>query len=83
MFLKKIKSWKALFEFGSEWREEDNMPLDILQKIANIFANADINNCIQEELHVESSEDQMELGLEDLYDNGDEQNKIKVDDCST
>ena len=27
------KSWNALLEFGSKWREEDNMPLNILQKI--------------------------------------------------
>ena len=27
------KSWNALLEFGSKWREEDNMPVNILQKI--------------------------------------------------
>ena len=62
------------------------MPLDILQKIANIFANADINNCIQEEFHVESNKQQMEFSdteSGDFYNNGRGQNKIIVDDCIT
>ena len=66
-----------MLEFGSEWREEDNMPLNILQKIypeetedfttigtladqiitGQLFTNADINNWIQEELHVKSNGD--------------------------
>ena len=69
-----------MLEFGSEWCEEDNMPLNILQKIfqeenedlttigtlvaqigtENLFTNADINNWIQEEFHVESNDEQME-----------------------
>ena len=28
-----MKARNALFQFGSEWREEDNIPLNILQKI--------------------------------------------------
>lgn len=100
------KSWNALLEFGSEWSEEDNMPLNILQNIIqeenedlstigtlvaqigteHLFTNADINNWIQEEFHVESNEEQMELSdteSEDLYDSGHEENKIKVDDAIT
>ena len=94
----------ALLEFGSEWREEHNMTLNILQKIyqeetedltiigtlgdqivtGQLFTNADINNWTQEELHVKSSGEQMELSdteSGDLYDNCYEQNKLKVDDC--
>ena len=51
-----------------------------------LFMNADINNRIQAEFHVESNEEQMELSdteSDDLYDNGHEQNKIKVDYCIT
>ena len=96
----------ALLEFGSEWREEDNMPLNILQKIyqqdpddlttigtlgdqivtVQLFTNADINNWIQEELHVKSNGEQMKLSdteSGDLYDNTYKQNKNKVDDCIT
>ena len=48
-----------------------------------LFTNADINNWIQEELHVKSNGEQMVLSdteSADLYDNSYEQNKIKVDD---
>ena len=50
----------------------------------HFFTNADINNWIQEEFHVESNEEQIELSdtdSEDLYDSDHEENKIKVDDC--
>ena len=49
----------------------------------NLFTNADINNWIQEEFHMESNEDQVELSdmeSDTLYDNGHEQNKMKVND---
>ena len=48
-----------------------------------LFTNADINNWIQEEFHVECNEDQMVLSdskSDDFYDNGHEQNNIKVDE---
>ena len=52
----------------------------------HLFTNADINNWIQEEFHVETNEEPTELSATesaDLYDNGHEQNKINVDDCIT
>ena len=45
-----------------------------------LFTSADINNWIQEELHVKSNG---ELSDTESYDNGHEQNKIKVNDCIT
>ena len=95
-----MKSWYTSLEFCSNCREEDNLPLNNLQKIfqekdedlisigilvaqigsEHLFTNADINNRIQEEFHVESNKEQMELSdteSDDLYDNGHEQNKTK------
>ena len=45
-----------------------------------------MNNWIQEEFHEERNEEQMELlhtESGELYDNGQEQNKVKVNDCIT
>ena len=71
------KLWNALLEFDSEWRKEDNMPLNILQNIfqeenegliGTLVAQIEIgtehifaNNWIQEEFYVESNEVQMGL----------------------
>ena len=63
----------------------------ILQLVAlivteRLFTNADKNNWMEEEFHVASNEEQMELSdteSDDLYDNVQEQIKIKVDDFIT
>ena len=52
--------------------------------IEHFVKNADRNDRIQEEFHVESKEQEMEWSdteSDDLYDNSHEQSKIKVQDC--
>ena len=81
-----MKFWNALLEFGSEWGEEGSMPLKILQKIFQAQTEDLTTIGTHVAQIVESSDEQMELSNTEsdvLYDNVQEQIKIKINDCIT
>ena len=61
------KSWNALLEFGSEWRKEDNLPFNFLQKI------------FQEEIDDLTTIDALvvKIGVECIFTNADKNNWIQ------